>query len=73
MFTGIIEGLETLTAIRPLEQGARLALESDYSLDDKAVGDSIAVNGACLSAVTISGNRFEVDVSPETLRYTSLG
>jgi riboflavin synthase len=73
MFTGIIEGLGTLTAIRPSGQGARLALESGISLADTTVGDSIAVNGACLTAVTISGNRFEADVSPETLRLTTLG
>ena len=73
MFTGIIEGLGTLTAIRLLDQSARLALESDIDLSETAIGDSIAVNGACLTAVTISGNRFEVDVSPETLRNTTLG
>lgn len=73
MFTGIIEGLGTLTAVRPIGQGARLTLESGISLADTAVGDSIAVNGACLTAVAISGNHFEVDVSPETLRLTTLG
>ena len=73
MFTGIIEGLGTLTAIRPLEQGARLALQSGINLSDTAVGDSIAVNGACLTAVAISGSRFEMDVSPETLRHTTIG
>ena len=73
MFTGIIEGLGTLTAIRSLGQGARLTLESGINLTDTAIGDSIAVNGTCLTAVAISGNRFEVDVSPETLRFTTLG
>jgi len=73
MFTGIIEGLGTLAAIRSMGQGVRLALESGISLADTAVGDSIAVNGACLTAVAISGNRFEADVSPETLRQTTLG
>lgn len=72
MFTGIIEGLGTLLAIRSLGGGARLALESGINLADSAIGDSIAVNGACLTAVAISGNRFEVDVSPETLRLTTL-
>jgi riboflavin synthase len=73
MFTGIIEGLGTITAIKASGQGARLILESGIGLADSAVGDSIAVNGACLTAVAISGNRFEADVSPETLRLTTLG
>jgi riboflavin synthase len=73
MFTGIIEGLGTLSAFRLLGQGARLAIESGISLAESGIGDSIAVNGACLTAVAISGNRFEVDVSPETLRHTTLG
>jgi riboflavin synthase len=73
MFTGIIEGLGTLTAIQPSGQGARLSVASEISLETTGIGDSIAVNGACLTAVTISGNRFEVDVSPETLKQTTLG
>lgn len=73
MFTGIIEGLGTLTAVKPSGQGARLSVASEVSLETTGIGDSIAVNGACLTAVTISGNRFEVDVSPETLRQTTLG
>jgi riboflavin synthase len=73
MFTGIIEGLGTLAAIRSTGQGARLAIESGVLLEGAGIGDSIAVNGACLTAVTISGNRFEVDVSPETLGNTTLG
>jgi riboflavin synthase len=73
MFTGIIEGLGTLTAIQPSGQGARLSVASEISLETTGIGDSNAVSGACLTAVTISGNRFEVDVSPETLKQTTLG
>ena len=73
MFTGIIEGLGTLTAVQPSGQGARLSVVSEVALEATGIGDSIAVNGACLTAVTISGNRFEVDVSPETLQHTTLG
>jgi riboflavin synthase len=73
MFTGIIEGLGTLNAIQPSGQGARLSVISEVSLETTGIGDSIAVNGACLTAVTISGNRFDVDVSPETLQHTTLG
>jgi len=73
MFTGIIEGLGTLEAIQSTGQGARLSISSEVSLETTGIGDSIAVNGACLTAVSISKNRFEVDVSPESLKHTTLG
>lgn len=73
MFTGIIEGLGTLSAIRPAGQGRRLAVASDFPLDDIKTGESISVNGACLTAVSVSGRRFEADVSPETLAKTTFG
>ncbi len=73
MFTGIIEGLGTITAIRASGQSRRLTNTSDFVLDQTGIGDSIAVNGACLTAVVAAGRRFEVDVSPETLEKTTLG
>ncbi len=73
MFTGIIEGLGTIRAVRLSDQGRRLSIEADFSMDQTKTGDSIAVNGACLTAVRISGKRFDVDVSPETLQITTLG
>jgi len=73
MFTGIIEGLGTITAIRASGQGRRLTITSDFVLDQTGIGDSIGVNGACLTAVVVSGRRFEIDVSPETLEKTTLG
>ena len=73
MFTGIIEGLGTITKIHPSGQGKRLTIEADYSLDQTKIGDSIAVSGACLTAVMIEGKSFEVDVSPETLSKTTFG
>jgi riboflavin synthase len=71
MFTGIIEGLGTISEIRTGGQGKRLAIEADYSLEHTKIGDSIAVNGACLTVVKISHKRFEVDVSPETLKSST--
>ena len=67
MFTGIIEGLGTISAIRPAARGKRLTIEADFALDQTKLGDSIAVNGACLTIVKISAKQFEVDLSPETL------
>ena len=73
MFTGIIEGMGTISGIRPSGQGRRLTVEADFSLDQTKIGDSISVSGACLTAVKLDGKRFEVDVSPETLQITTFG
>jgi riboflavin synthase len=73
MFTGIIEGLGAVTAVRPAGSGKRLAVAADFDLSGTRVGDSISVSGACLTAVAIAGRQFEVDVSPETLARTTLG
>jgi riboflavin synthase len=71
MFTGIIEGLGTLSAIRPAGQGKRLTIDADYTLDQTQIGDSIAVNGACLTVVKVNLKRFEADLSPETLEAST--
>ncbi len=73
MFTGIIEGLGTITELRQSDQGKRLALEADFVLDHTKIGDSISVSGACLTVVAIEGKCFKVDVSPETLARTTFG
>ena len=71
MFTGIIEGLGTIREIRTTGQGKRLVVDADFDLDETKIGDSISVNGACLTVVTISGKRFQADMSPETLERTT--
>jgi riboflavin synthase len=71
MFTGIVTAMgEVVRAERGPE---RLALTIRSPYDDLATGDSIAVNGACLTAVLLAERRFEADVSPETLARTTLG
>lgn len=72
MFTGIIEGFGSITAIKPSGNGRKISVSSDLDLDQVEIGDSIAVNGACLTAIRIYGNRFDVDVSPETVDRTTL-
>jgi len=72
MFTGIIQGLGTLFEKRPAGGGMIFGLEANFELTDPEEGESIAVNGACLTARNIKGNRFYVDVSPESLRRTGL-
>ena len=73
MFTGIIEGLGTITELRQSDQGKRLALEADFLLGHTKIGDSISVSGACLTVVAIEGKCIKVDVSPETLAITTFG
>ena len=73
MFTGIIQGLGTLIEKRPAGGGMIFGLEADFQLADPEEGESIAVNGACLTARNIKGRRFYVDVSPESLERTGLG
>jgi riboflavin synthase len=72
MFTGIIEAQGTLRKVARVGEGMRLCIEAGASLDEVRVGDSIAINGVCLTVVSISGRTFEVDVAPETLSKTTL-
>ena len=71
MFTGIIEGLGSISGITSSGVGRRLAVESDYQLEKTRIGDSISVSGACLTVVKLDQKRFEVDISPETLARTT--
>ena len=71
MFTGIIEGLGSISGIAASGAGRRLAVESDYLLEQTRIGDSISVSGACLTVVKLDPKRFEVDVSPETIERTT--
>ncbi|MYE54195.1 MAG: riboflavin synthase [Chloroflexi bacterium] len=69
MFTGIVEEVGSVKAV---EEG-RLVIGASEVLGDVKVGDSIAVNGACLTVTTHDESGFSVDVVPETLRRTNLG
>jgi riboflavin synthase len=73
MFTGIILGKGTVVEKRSAGRGMIFTLESDFDLNDPEEGESIAVNGVCLTAKNISTRRFTVDVSPESLGRTNLG
>jgi len=73
MFTGIVEELGTVRAITPVETGAHLSISATTVLDDVQIGDSISVNGCCLTVVTLNDGYYEVDVVEETLRVTCLG
>ncbi len=73
MFTGIVEGLGTIESARRTAKGLVIQVRPDFPLDDPQEGESIAVNGVCLTATTISASGFTADVSPETLGRTTLG
>lgn len=75
MFTGIVEDVGRIEAIEHLDRGARLVVGATRVAADAAVGDSIAVNGCCLTVTSVGddGGGFTADVMSETLRVTSLG
>lgn len=72
MFTGIIEEIGTVSAIASTSMSIVLTLEADKVLEDVRLGDSISVNGVCLTVTSFTKNRFTVDVMPETVRATNL-
>ena len=73
MFTGLVQSLGTVAEVHDTSDGVRLAIETPLAAELKE-GDSIAVNGVCLTAVGLcAGERFGADVMHETLRRSSLG
>lgn len=73
MFTGIVQGSGTLKGRKSVGGGIAFELEAGFEITDPEEGESIAVNGACLTAYNIRSTRFTVDVSPESLSRTTLG
>jgi len=73
VFTGLVAELGTVAAVDATGDGVRLTLSSPVLAAELAEGDSVAVNGVCLTAVGICGDRFGADVMQETLRRSSLG
>jgi riboflavin synthase len=71
MFTGIVSAVGAIVRTEPREKGLRLAIDAGpLDLQDVGIGDSIAINGVCLTVVAIIGRVFEVDVSQETIDCT---
>jgi riboflavin synthase len=69
MFTGIIEEIGTVKSAQP----GKLTIAAKKTLDETRVGDSIAINGACLTVTALDKEAFSIDVMPETLRRSNLG
>ena len=72
MFTGIIEEIGTVSAVRPGANSLQLSIRCTKVLSDVKKGDSIAVNGVCLTVSDFSSNQFTADVMPETVKATTL-
>lgn len=74
MFTGIVKAIGVVEALRPRDGDLRIAVgSSGLAWPEHRVGESIAVNGACLTAAEVRDGGFEADVSRETMRVTTLG
>ena len=73
MFTGIVEGVGIVADIERSTEFARLTISAPSTLTGIALGDSISVNGACLTVVEITDRYFRTEVSQETLTRTNLG
>lgn len=71
MFTGLIEDLGTVERVERTGDGSRLRITSSLS-SELALGDSIAVNGCCLTATAVDGNSFEIEAMNQTLEVTAL-
>ncbi len=73
MFSGIIEGVGIIRAINRRNDAMQLEVQAQFPLNGANVGDSIAVNGCCLTMTSRLGHTFWADVSEETLRVTTMG
>lgn len=72
MFTGIVEEIGTVKRIRQGQHSAVLEIHAEVVLEDAGIGDSIAVNGICLTVTTLFNNTFTADVMHETLKRSAL-
>lgn len=73
MFTGLVEEVGRIAAVQNGAASARLSIEGRVVMHGLRRGDSVAVNGVCLTACTVAGNRFSADVMHETLNRSTLG
>lgn len=73
MFTGIIEELGEISSLEKRSDGAKIIISAQIVTRDSVEGDSIAVNGVCLTAIDIKSDSFAADVSGETLNRSTLG
>lgn len=73
MFTGLIKEIGEILKIQKVNNSARLTIKSHKLIEDIEIGDSIAVNGVCLTVTTYNKTEFSVDVMPETMKISNVG
>ena len=73
MFTGLVQSLATVRQVAPEGPGVRLVITDEAIAGGARLGDSIAINGCCLTVVSIDGADLSFEAGPETLRRTNLG
>ncbi|QDT06344.1 Riboflavin synthase [Rubripirellula lacrimiformis] len=73
MFTGLVEAIGTIVCVTPQDPGKRLTVAAGLVAQDAAIGDSICVNGCCLTVVAIDGANLDFEAGAETLSRTNLG
>ncbi len=73
MFTGLIEGMGTLLRIEQHGPDSRVVIRAEFEMNGIVLGESIAVDGTCLTAISSRENTFAADVSAETLSLSTLG
>jgi len=73
MFTGLVQNLAKVREIVPQEPGVRLVIEDAPTARSAAIGDSIAINGCCLTVVTVDENCLAFEAGPETMQRTTFG
>ena len=71
MFTGIIEELGTIREIRFMQEGAAITIAAAEILPELKIGDSVSVNGVCLTATAVDSGSFSCDISAETLKLSN--
>ena len=72
MFTGLIESVGEVAEVRPVESGFRIRIRTSAAADLRE-GESVAVNGVCLTALNPRSDEWQAEIGPETARVTSLG
>jgi len=72
MFTGLIESVGQVAGVDAVGDGLRLRLRTPFA-DDLALGESVAINGVCLTVTAVQGGEMHADIGPETARVTTLG
>ncbi|PLX79851.1 MAG: riboflavin synthase [Desulfuromonas sp.] len=73
MFTGLIQDVGTVADVRRSGRGMQLGVTTAFPIEELELGESIAVNGVCLTVVELGQGRFDVDVSPETVERSTIG